>query len=158
QHQLDGLLVDNATEADLLGVLGGHVHGHVVVEDLNGQVLALLPKDGALFLLHNRPRAVMRVDHLLADVEQPDLPIARNSPRRRRGSSPTGERRKYSESVSKMPPFPGIFGFGTGKALLRPPLCPFARAPRRPPFRPYRRRRPAPSRPRACRPVRRPSS
>src|SRR5262249_58371641 len=135
------------TEADLLGVLGGHVHGHVVVEDLNGQVLALLPKDGALFLLHNRPRAVMRVDHLLADVEQPDLPIARNSPRRRRGSSPTGERRKYSENVSKKPPFPGIFGFWTGKSPLRPPLWPFARAPRGPPFRPHWRATPRPGPP-----------
>ena len=39
---LDRLLVDHLPQADLLGVLVGHVDGHVVVKDLDRQVLALL--------------------------------------------------------------------------------------------------------------------
>ena len=108
QHELHGLLVDHLSKADFLGVLGGYVHGHVVVQDLNRQVLALLAEDGALLLFDDRPRAVMGVDHLLADLEQPDLPVAPIH-QEAGGFVPPASAEKYSESVSKMRPFPGIF-------------------------------------------------
>ena len=42
QDLLDGLLVDDAPQAGLAGVLARDHDGHVVVEDLDGEVLALL--------------------------------------------------------------------------------------------------------------------
>ena len=62
------------TQHGIADVDCGHVHGHVVVEDLNREVLACLSENLALLLPDDRPRAVMWVDDLVADVEQEDLP------------------------------------------------------------------------------------
>ena len=48
--KLHGLLVDDVAQADLLGVVAWHLDGHVVVQDLDRQVLARLPENLALFL------------------------------------------------------------------------------------------------------------
>ena len=63
--------------ADLLGVLGRDLHRHVVVQDLDRQVLALLSENLALFLLDDRSRPVVGIDHLVADVVQAEPPVAR---------------------------------------------------------------------------------
>jgi hypothetical protein len=57
---LDHLEVDHAAQADLLAVVDGHVDRHLVVEDPDGQVLALLPEHDLDLLLLDRPRTVMR--------------------------------------------------------------------------------------------------
>jgi hypothetical protein len=44
------------------------------VQDLDRQVLALLSEDLALLLLDDRPRPVVGIDHLVADVVQANLP------------------------------------------------------------------------------------
>src|SRR5207245_1715189 len=67
---LDHVLADHLPEADLLGVLGRNVDGHVVVQDLDRQVLALLAEDLTLFLLYDRTCPVVRIHHLVADFVQ----------------------------------------------------------------------------------------
>ena len=52
----------------------GTLHGHVVVEDLDREVLPRLAENLALLLPHDCPRAVVRIDDLVADVEQEGLP------------------------------------------------------------------------------------
>ena len=52
----------------------GHVDGHVVVEDLDRQVLPRLAENLALLLPHDRSCAVVRIHDLVADVEQDGLP------------------------------------------------------------------------------------
>src|SRR5205823_12956666 len=54
----------------LLGVLRRDVDGHVVVQDLDRQVLALLAEHVAPFLLHNRACPVVWIHHLVADFVQ----------------------------------------------------------------------------------------
>src|SRR5919198_1360662 len=60
---LDHVFADHLPEAYLLGVLRRHVHGHVVVQDLDREVLTLLAEDLALFLLHDRPSPVVWIHH-----------------------------------------------------------------------------------------------
>jgi CBS domain-containing protein len=72
----DFLLADHAPQTDLLGILGRDLHRHVVVQDLDRQVLALLAEDLALLLLDDRPRPVVGIDHLVADVVQARPPLA----------------------------------------------------------------------------------
>ena len=70
QHDLDFLLADHPAKADLVGVLGRDVHGHLVVVDLDRQVLPLLAEHLALLLLDDRTGPVVRVHHLVADLVQ----------------------------------------------------------------------------------------
>ena len=72
---VDHILVDHLAEADLLRVLARHVHGHVVVQDLDRQVLALLAQDLALFLLHDRACPVVRIHHLVANPRTSQPPL-----------------------------------------------------------------------------------
>ena len=66
---LDRLLVDHAAQAGLAGVLTRDHDGHVVVKNLDRQVLALLPEDVLLFLLDDLPGTVMRVHDVVANGE-----------------------------------------------------------------------------------------
>ena len=75
-HLLDHLLVDHLAKPDLVGVVARDVDGHVVVQDLNRQVLALLPEHLARLALDDRARTVVRIHHLVADLEQADLPVS----------------------------------------------------------------------------------
>src|SRR4051795_10921118 len=87
---LDHLLVDDLPQPHRLRVLARNVDGHVVVQDLDGQVLALLPQDDALFLLDDRACSVVWIHHLVADLEQAFLPYGSRvySARRRRRKRP----------------------------------------------------------------------
>src|SRR5436305_1389235 len=67
---LDHVLADDLPEPDLLGVLGGDVDRHVVVQDLDRQILALLAEHLALFLLYDRACPVVWIHHLVADFVQ----------------------------------------------------------------------------------------
>ena len=69
EHLLDRLLVDHAPQADLGGVLGRDHHRHVVVQDLDGQVLALLTEQILRFLLEDLAGPVVRVDDVVAALE-----------------------------------------------------------------------------------------
>ena len=51
-------------------------HGHVVVEDLDREVLALLAEHLLLLLLEDLARAVVRVDDVVADLELDVLDLA----------------------------------------------------------------------------------
>ena len=62
-------------QADLVRVLTRDLHGHVVVQDLDRQVLALLPQHLARLLLDDCACAVVRIHHLVADLVQADLPL-----------------------------------------------------------------------------------
>src|SRR5215204_158685 len=70
EHLLDHVFVDHLAEPDSLCVLRGHVDGHVVVQDLDGQVLALLPQNGPFLLFHHGASAVMGINDLIADFVQ----------------------------------------------------------------------------------------
>src|SRR3954470_4276393 len=98
---LDHLFVDDLPQPDCLGVLARNVDGHVVVQDLDGQVFALLPQDDALFLLYDRACSVVWIHHLVADLEQAFLPYGSRvySSRRRRRNAPGA----VVKSVSKVP-------------------------------------------------------
>src|SRR5436190_4785959 len=67
---LDHVFADHLAEPDLLGVLRGDVDRHVVVQDLDRQVLAFLTEHLALFLLYDRACPVVWVHHLVADFVQ----------------------------------------------------------------------------------------
>src|SRR5207302_10083176 len=67
---LDHVLADHLSEPDLLGVLRRDVDGHIVVQDLDRQVLTLLAEHLALFLLYDRTCPVVRIHHLVADFVQ----------------------------------------------------------------------------------------
>jgi hypothetical protein len=70
---LNRLLVDHATEACTGSVLGRDHHGHVVVQDLDREVLTGLPEDVLLLLPNHLARAVMRIDHMVTDFELDEL-------------------------------------------------------------------------------------
>jgi hypothetical protein len=94
QDFLDHLLIDHAAKPDLLRVLARHVHGHVVVKDLDRQVLALRAENLALLLLYDRASPVVRIHHLVADLEQPtplSMPVVAKTPA---GKMAAGEGRK----------------------------------------------------------------
>ena len=66
---LIGLLVDDPAQTGLARVLARDHDGHVVVEDLDREVLLLLTEDVLVLLLDDLPGAVMRVDDGVADLE-----------------------------------------------------------------------------------------
>jgi hypothetical protein len=79
----DLVLADDRAEADLLGVVRGHLDGHVVVEDLDRQILALLAEHLPQLLLHDRACPMVRIDHLVADLVQARPLFRSQSPKRR---------------------------------------------------------------------------
>src|SRR4029079_5585970 len=70
EHLLDHLFVDDLAKTNALGVFRRDVDGHVVVQDLDGQVLALLAENGSFLLLHHGASAVMGIEDLIADFVQ----------------------------------------------------------------------------------------
>src|SRR5919106_4030845 len=78
QHLEDALhhvLVDYLAEPDAVGVLRRDVHGHVVVKDLDRQVLALLTQNRSRLLLHHGSSAMVGIDDLIADLVQASPPL-----------------------------------------------------------------------------------
>ena len=73
---LHGLLVDHPAQAREGGVLGRDPHGHVVVEDLDREVLAALAEHLHLLLLQHLARAVVGVDDVVAELELDVLDLA----------------------------------------------------------------------------------
>src|SRR5579875_2842537 len=69
KHLLDGFLVDHAPQARQPGVLGRDLHRHVVVQDLDRQVLALFAQHLDHFLALDLARSVVRVDHVVAKLK-----------------------------------------------------------------------------------------
>src|SRR3954453_10356260 len=69
QHLLDRVLVDHATQTGLARVRARDHDGHVVVEDLDREVLAYLAEDVLLFLLDHLAGPMMGIDHVVADLE-----------------------------------------------------------------------------------------
>src|SRR3954467_2064477 len=70
QHGRDlryGLVVDHAPEPRLRGVLARDHNGHVVVQDLDCQVLAGLAEHRLLLLLEDLAGPVMGIDHVVTD-------------------------------------------------------------------------------------------
>ena len=80
---VDDVGLDDLAQAGAIGVLDGDHDGHVVVQDLDGEVVALLAEHFLLLDLHDLARTVMRVDDLVSDLVQRLKPPARRSwPRR----------------------------------------------------------------------------
>jgi hypothetical protein len=69
EHLLDRLLVDDPAQARHARVLTRDHDGHVVVQDLDGEVLALLTEHLAALLLEDLARPVVGVDHVVAALE-----------------------------------------------------------------------------------------
>ena len=68
-HLLDLFAVDDPAQARPVGVLAGHHDGHVVVQDLDCQVVPLLAEE-VLGLLHeHHPSPVVWIHDVVADVE-----------------------------------------------------------------------------------------
>ena len=92
---LDDVGLDDLAQAGAVGVLDRDHDGHVVVEDLDGEVLAQLTEHFLLLDLHDLAGAVMRIHDLVADwynVLKPPTVVARPryalpSTERRRGES-----------------------------------------------------------------------
>jgi hypothetical protein len=70
------VLVDHAAQARLACVLARDHDGHVVVEDLDREVLPHLAEDLLLLLLDDLAGTVMRVDDVVADLERDALRLA----------------------------------------------------------------------------------
>jgi hypothetical protein len=68
QHLLDVVLPDHAPQPRLVGVAARDHHRHVVVKDLDRQVLALLAEHLLHLLLEDLSSPMMRVDDLVADL------------------------------------------------------------------------------------------
>src|SRR4051812_37900343 len=66
---LDRLLVDHAAQTGLAGVRTRDHHRHVVMKDLDREVLAHLAQDVLLFLLDHLAGPVMGIDHVVTDLE-----------------------------------------------------------------------------------------
>jgi hypothetical protein len=73
-HPRDGLLADHPAQARATGVLGRDHDGHLVVEDLDGEILAALAEHLLDLLLEDLAGAVVRIDdvvpHLVLDVHR----------------------------------------------------------------------------------------
>jgi hypothetical protein len=103
QHPFHHLLVDDLAQADPVGVLGRHVDGHVVVQDLDRQILALLPEDRPAFLLDHRASAMVGIDDLIAEFVQPLLLCTgrqKRRPRRLRNSAIVAQIRMDSQLLA----------------------------------------------------------
>ena len=68
QHLCHGLLADHAPETRAARVLTRDHDGHVVVEDLDRQVLALLAQHLLLLLLQDLARPMMRIHDVVPDL------------------------------------------------------------------------------------------
>src|SRR5262249_45316459 len=71
-HLLDLLLVDHAPKPGPAGVLARDHDGHVVVQDVDGQVVPLLAHQVLGLLLQDHARTVVRIDDVVADLEVND--------------------------------------------------------------------------------------
>src|SRR5205823_212317 len=122
EDDLHHVLVDHLAQTDLLGVFGRHVDGHVVVEDLDGQVLPALTEDLPLLLLHDRACPVVRIHHFVTDVVQAASPSSSLS-RQDAGAreSTPAEPRHYSEDLVKVPTFQGFLREIPAQAVVRSP-------------------------------------
>ena len=87
EHLLDGFLVDHPAQARERGVLGRDPDGHVVVEDLDREVLAAFAEHLHLLLLQHLARAVMGIDDMVAELELDVLDLA-GRPRAPRSALP----------------------------------------------------------------------
>src|SRR5918998_6056239 len=67
-HALDRVLVDHSAQPGLGRVLARDHHGHLVVDDLDCEVLALGAEYVAYLLLEDLAGPVMGVDHVVADL------------------------------------------------------------------------------------------
>src|SRR4051795_3423987 len=70
---LDFFLVDDSSQARLAGVFAGDHHRQFVVEDLDREVLTLLPHQLAGLFGHYQARTMMRIDNLVAHLEVADV-------------------------------------------------------------------------------------
>ena len=70
---LDFVLVDDAPQPGLAGVFARNHHGEFVVEDLDREVLTLLPHQLTGLFLHHQAGPVMRIDDLVALLEVADV-------------------------------------------------------------------------------------
>ena len=64
-----GFLVDDPAEPGSVSVLTRDHHGHVVVEDVDGQVVAAFSHQVLGLLLQDHACAVMRIDDVVTDLE-----------------------------------------------------------------------------------------
>ena len=64
---VDDVRLDDLAQAGAIGVLDGDHDGHVVVEDLDGEVVALLAEHVFLLDLHDLAGAVVRIHDLVSD-------------------------------------------------------------------------------------------
>jgi hypothetical protein len=76
ENLFDGLLVDHPAQAREGRVLGRDADRHVVVEDLDRQILAAFAEDLHLLLLEHLAGAVMGVDDVIAELELDVLDLA----------------------------------------------------------------------------------
>ena len=77
ENLVDHVGGDDLAQAGAVGGVDGDHDGHVVVQDLDGEVLAQLTADFHVLDLHDLARAVMRVDDLIADSVQDQPPPGR---------------------------------------------------------------------------------
>src|SRR5437588_6183570 len=68
KHSRDVLLADHSPQACPPRAVARHHHGHVVVKDLDREVLARLAEHLLLLLLQDLARPVMWIDHLVAHL------------------------------------------------------------------------------------------
>ena len=78
QHIIDHIRGDDLAQARTVGGVDRDHDGHVVVQDLDGEVLAQLTADFHVLDLHDLARAMMRVDDLIADSVQDQPPPGRS--------------------------------------------------------------------------------
>src|SRR5262245_16643442 len=71
-HLLHLLLVDHSSQARTVGVLAGDHHCHVVVKDVDGQVVPLLTHQVFRFLLQDNACPVVRINDVVAFLEVAD--------------------------------------------------------------------------------------
>src|SRR5512144_334681 len=152
-HPLDLLLVDHAPQSRKAGVLAGDHHGHIVVEDVDGQVVPLLSHQVPRLLLQDHARTMVRIDDVVADLKVND----------RRLDLEVGNRRLVDDLLcyqlwnwsllSSRRPDTAVSSVGSGRpdrppqACAGPRGCPWrARRPHPRPPRGRRRWRPGPRR------------
>jgi hypothetical protein len=68
-HLLDLLRVDDPAQTRPVGVLARDHHRHVVVEDVDGEVVALLSHQVLGLALQDHSCAVMRIDDVVSNLE-----------------------------------------------------------------------------------------
>ena len=68
-HLLDVVAVDDPAQASPVGVLARDHHGHVVMEDLDRQVVPLLAEEVPALLLQHHASSVVRIHDVVALAE-----------------------------------------------------------------------------------------